>query len=263
MNVPAGMRNLEVARRAFAALPKSITELYFRGDSACYEEPLLKWLSNSERADGPQGFIGFTISADMTPELVEVCKAASAWQMLDNSRADETVQWSEVEFTPGDWPKKAKPLRYLALRIEKRQGFLFANGGTTKYLAVVTNRQGKGDELIRWHWEKAGTIELVHDVLKNDLAAGTMPCGRFGANAAWLRLNVLAFNLQTALKQIALPKKVKTWRPKRMRLWLYNIAGRIAQSAHQLTLYITAGAEALQMLLDARAALRALHCAAG
>jgi len=34
-------------------------------------------------------------------------------------------------------------------------------------------------KLIQWHREKAGTIELVHDVLKNELAAGVLPCGRF------------------------------------------------------------------------------------
>jgi hypothetical protein len=38
--------------------------------------------------------------------------------------------------TPGDWPKAAKPLRYLALRIRKKQGRLFAAGYDTKYLAV-------------------------------------------------------------------------------------------------------------------------------
>lgn len=41
------------------------------------------------------------------------------------------------------------------------------------------------------HREKAGTVEMVHDVLKNELAAGVLPCGRFGANAAWLRLAVI------------------------------------------------------------------------
>ena len=40
--------------------------------------------------------------------------------------------------------------------------------------------------LLEWHRNKAGTIEAVHDVLKNELAAGVLPCSRFGANAAWL-----------------------------------------------------------------------------
>ena len=36
-NVPAQQQPLGVAQRAFEALPESVTEYYFRGDSACYE----------------------------------------------------------------------------------------------------------------------------------------------------------------------------------------------------------------------------------
>ena len=61
-----------------------------------------------------------------------------------------------------------------------------------KYLAIVTNREGPGAALVRWHWQKAGTIELVHDVTKNELKAAVPPCGRFGANAAWDRLSRLS-----------------------------------------------------------------------
>ena len=59
-------------------------------------------------------------------------------------------------------------------------------------------------KLIEWHREKAGTIEGVHDVLKNELAAGVLPSKYFGANAAWLRLAVIAYNVLTALKRLAL-----------------------------------------------------------
>ena len=59
------------------------------------------------------------------------------------------------------------PLQGLALRIRKRQGQLFGGGYDTKYLAVVSNRRElAAPALIRWHWEKAGTIERVHDVTK-------------------------------------------------------------------------------------------------
>jgi hypothetical protein len=48
------------------------------------------------------------------------------------------------------------------------------------------------------------THKALHDVLKNELAAGVMPCGRFGANAAWLRFAVMTHNVLTGLKRIAL-----------------------------------------------------------
>jgi len=38
----------------------------------------------------------------------------------------------------GEWPKEAKQLRYVAARIRKRQGLLFASGCEQKLLAVAT-----------------------------------------------------------------------------------------------------------------------------
>ena len=63
-NVPAQMAPLTVAKAAFAALPKTVTTYYYRGDSACHEKELLRWLSNERREEGPQGRIGFAISVD-------------------------------------------------------------------------------------------------------------------------------------------------------------------------------------------------------
>ena len=35
-----------------------------------------------------------------------------------------------------------------------------------------------------------------------------MPCGRFGANAAWFRLNVLTYNVLSAFKRLTLPDRL-------------------------------------------------------
>ena len=58
-NVPAQMAPLTVAQAAFAAAPKTVTSYYYRGDSACHENKLLRWLLNEKREGGPAGFIGF------------------------------------------------------------------------------------------------------------------------------------------------------------------------------------------------------------
>ncbi len=259
-NVPAGMNNLPLIQRGFASLPETITELFFRSDSACYEESVLKWLANPEREDGPKGEIGFTISADMTPELRKECEAVpdNRWELAED-RPWETVHCAEVEFTPGNWSKDAKPLRYLALRIRAKQGELFANGSTIKYLAVVTNRDGNPVELLRWHWQKAGTIELVHDVSKNELAARVPPCGRFGANAAWYRTSLLTYNVLSALKSLALPSDFGNARPKRLRFSLFTIAGRIISSGGKLILRIAMEIEHRVQLIAARRRLFALR----
>ena len=160
---------------------------------------------------------------------------------------------------PGHWPKDADPLRYVAVRIRKRQGLLFASGCEHKFLAVVSNRQDKtAVELLRWHWEKAGTIEHIHDVSKNELGAATPPSSHFGANAAWYRMSLSTYNVLSAMKSLALPANLSSARPKKLRFALFNLAGKISAHAGELILRISEAAERIVRLLRARARLLAL-----
>ena len=121
-----------------------------------------------------------------------------------------------------------------------------------KQFAVVTNiREWKAARLIEWHREKAGTIEGVHDVLKNELAAGVMPSKYFGTNAAWLRLAVVAHNVMTALKWLALPAELLTARPKRLRFLIFNTAGRVVHHARRVVLRLATTAARLGQWLEA------------
>jgi len=258
--VGAGMATLPLIQRAFASLPPQVTTYYFRADTACYDERTLQWLADPARPGGPRGPIGFTVGADMTAQLHEVCAAAheATWQLVED-RPEETVHCAEVAFTPGDWPKTAEPLRYVALRFRKKQGQLFASGADTKYLALVSNRWDLAPAaLLRWHWQKAGTIELVHDVTKNELGAAVPPCGRFGANAAWYRLSLLTYNVLSALKSLALPASLSAARPKRLRFAVFTLAARLVAHAGRLHVRLGAAADRLAGVIAARARLALL-----
>ena len=137
---------------------------------------------------------------------------------------DAIREWAEVNYLPSDgiWKKDAvSPRRYLAIRVRPRQGELLRDGNRVRHFCIVTNRSdpdgGGGLDLIRWHRGKAGTIEHAHDVLMNELAGAALPSQKFGANAAWLRLNVILYNLLSAYKRVGLPEEFHTARPKRLR----------------------------------------------
>jgi len=236
-NVGSNKQLLPVAKQAFAALPESVEERYFRGDSACYDQQFLGWLRNPEREDGPAGFIGFGISAMMSETLRERVRMLpeAVWKPYRED-AEAVCECAEVtNWDPHPQGEKLDPIRYLAIRISRRQGELFADGRLYKYFAVITNRWDyDAKRLLEWQREKAGSIEAAHDILKNELAAGVMPCGRFGANAAWLRMAVLTYNVLSALKRLALPPELMTARPKRLRFLIFNTAGRILHHARRI-----------------------------
>jgi hypothetical protein len=251
-NVAGGEDPLRSVQRAFANLPPWVGERRFRADSAAYYTPLLKYLVREQ--------IGFAISADMTRELRACCSAVAAqrWARLD-TREREEVDLAEVEFTPGDWPRDAWPLRYIALRFTPRQQELFESKGVS-YHAVVTNRQElDAAALVRWHREKVGTIEHVHRVMKDELGAGVLPSARFGANAAWFRINALTFNVLTVLKRRALPERLRDARPKRLRYELFTLAGELAVHQSQLSVRVPVGNQRLEEIIDARQRLLALY----
>ena len=239
-NVPGMQAPLGVTQRAFQALPEGVKEFYFRGDSACHEEQLLTWLRDEKRNDGPQGRIGFAVSARMHAALLQEIMALPEGKWQAYSENSTTVkECAEVEYVPEESRENRyrEPLRYVALRIRRKQGELFADGTAVKHFAVASNLwEWTPKKLLQWHREKAGSIEATHAVIKNELAGGVMPCGRFGANAAWLRLAVLTYNLLTALKRLALPPELLTARPKRLRFLIFNTPGKLVQHARRTLL---------------------------
>jgi len=230
-NVPAQSGNWRVVRTALAQLPAGIERRLLRGDAGLYE---LELLSNLERER-----VGYAISAPMSRELAARIQELEEGEWLELGRERDAVrQWAEVDYGPASGGAQR---RYLAIRVLKTQGALFADGSDRRHFAVVTNLDWEGDRLINWHREKAGSIEHAHDVLKNGLAAGAFPSGKFGANAAWFRLNAMLYNLLSLLKRETLPGEFHTAKPKRLRFVLLNTVGRLVRHAGETLLRVVSG----------------------
>ena len=248
-NVPARQEPLTCAQWAFAALPSTVTKRYFRGDSACHESGLIGWLKSPEREQEPGGAIGFCVSASRSEVLQKAVQAVSdnQWRTFGKDPDGTQRQWAEVDFVPGEKGEKkdSKPLRYVGLRLLKPQGLLFNDGSDRHHYAVVTNLDWQGGKLLEWHREKAGTIEHVHDEVKNGLAGGHVPSQLMGANAAWFKLNLITYNLVSAIKGLCLDPEERTARLKKFRWLVVHLAGRLNRNGCVLKLRFCASPEAI------------------
>ena len=251
-NVPARQEPLTCAKLAFAALPETITQRYFRGDSACHENELLDWLRHPDREKEPGGRIGFAVSACMSPPLAEALRqiADPGWKTFGTEEDGTLRQWAEVDFVPGQKyeRKESQPLRYVGLRLLKPQGVLFHDGSDRHFHALVTNQKTEGGRLLDWHREKAGTVEHTHDEVKNELGGGHVPSQRFGVNSVWFKISLLTYNLVSAIKGLCLEGEERTARMKRFRLLLIHVAGRMNRNNCVMGLRLCHDAAALKRM---------------
>ena len=279
-NVPAGYENLRVFQHALAVLPDGVVKVYYRSDTAAYQRDLLSYCA--EGKNKRFGVIEFAIGVDVTPEFKHAVAevAEREWHQLerevDGQRVPTGQEWSEVCFVP-NWTAQHKDgptYRFLAIRellqqaeipgLEAQLPFPSMTFGERRYklFGLVTNRDLPGDKLIWWARERCGKGEEMHKIMKEDLAGGHLPSARFGANAAWWGIMVLAFNLNSLMKRLVLPKG---WAPKRLKAIQFgfiNLAGRVVSRARQLIIRLSGGHPTYELLMEVRRRLRSLWNAA-
>ena len=99
--------------------------------------------------------------------------------------------------------------------------------------------------------------------MKDELAAGVLPSQRFGANAAWFRINAITYNLLTLLKRHALPERLRLARPKRLRFEIFTTPARLSVHQSQLIAHLSARGARTEELVLARQRLLATRQALG
>ena len=278
-NVPAGHQQLRVLKESLEYIPSGVERVMLRSDTAGYQKELLKYCA--EGRDERFGVIEFAVGVDVTAEFKRAIGEVEEedWHELRRSVGSREVskgqQWAEVCFVP-NWighSKKSPEYRYIAIRERLRKPPLpgmesqlelsvpimeMPDRGWYKVTGVVTNLGIPGDELIPWYRQRCGKGEEVHRVLKEDLAGGRLPSGQFGVNAAWWAIAVLAFNLNSALKQLALGGEWVSKRLKAVRFAIITLAGRVVRHARTLIIRLGRGHPSYALLVRARRRIMAL-----
>jgi Transposase DDE domain group 1 len=279
-NVPAAFQNLEVFQKSLEVLPQGVQKVYLRSDTAAYQKDLLIYCAKGQNKRF--GVIEFAIGADVTAEFRKAVGevAEEDWQTLkrviDGRQVETGQEWAEVCFVPS-WivSKNGPTYRFIATRellrqqefpgMEVQLPFPTYHRGEKHYKlhGLVTNRDIAGDQLIWWSRERCGKGEEMHSIMKSDLAGGQFPSAQFGANAAWWQIMILAFNLNSLMKSLALPENWGSKRLKALRFGLIHQAGRVVQHARQLAIRLSRNNPVYSIFLGIRQRLRDIQIATG
>jgi hypothetical protein len=278
-NVPAGYEQLRVFKEALELVPSGVDRVYLRSDTAGYQHDLLKYCAEGQNARF--GVIEFAIGADVTAEFKSMVSEVeeSDWFRLhrevNGSLVDSGQEYAEICFVPSRLSrKKSDPeYRFIAIReplsqpdlptldLQRELPFPTMDMDSHRYkvTGIVTNRAIPGDELIQWYRQRCGKSEEVHAVMKEDLAGGTLPSGKFGVNAAWWQIMILALNLHSAMKHVVLGGDWVNKRFKAIRFWLINLPGRVAKSGRELIIRLVGRHASNQTLLSMRTRMANLY----
>jgi hypothetical protein len=271
-NVPAGYEQLRVFQEALDMLPEGVMKVYLRADTAGYDHSLLRYCEKGENKRF--GRIEFAIGVDVTKEFKKAVAEVeqSEWKPLRKEIKGEMretgAEWAEVCFVPNAIARSKNDLvyRYLAIRELLEQPELPGMGGHVelpfptmsmekkryKVFGMVTNRDLEGNELIHWHHQRCGKSEEAHSIMKEDLAGGKLPSSEFGENAAWWGIMILAFNLNSAMKQLVLQGSWVAQRMKAIRFSLIGLPGRVMNHARGLIVRLVKNHPSLAVLVNAR-----------
>jgi hypothetical protein len=253
-------------------LPEGVTKVYLRSDTAGYEHELLRYCEKGENRRF--GRIEFAIGADVTKEFKKAVAEVEEleWKPLRKEIRGEMrktgAEWAEVCFVPNAIARSKKDpvYRYLAIRELLEQSELPGMEGhvelpfpamrmekkSYKVFGVVTNRDLEGNELVNWLHKRCGKSEEAHSIMKGDLAGGKLPSSEFGGNAAWWWIMILAFNLNSAMKQLVLQGSWVAQRMKAIRFSLIGLPGRVMKHARGLIVRLVKNHPALAVLVKAR-----------
>lgn len=183
----AGRGAASFARQALCRLQRAgeVGEVVVRTDSGFYAEKVVRACQAHNAR--------FSISVRLQKSHHELINAIPEheWRAIPYW-LEGAADVAEIPYRPFG---KKQTYRLIVRRVAPTAGSqLWLKGVAYSYYAFITDREGPMLELEADHRQHAVIENVIRD-LKYGAALNHMPSGKFGANAAWLALNVIAHNL--------------------------------------------------------------------
>ena len=227
--------HIEATRLALAQLPRhQRRKALIRADSAGGTHEFLTWLTaRSRRLDYS---VGLTITGDIQDAIGKI--PASAWtQAYDADGEPRPGAWV-AEITGmldlDGWPagmrvivRKERPHPGAQLRFTDIDGHRFTclatgtKGGQLPDLELRHRRRARCEDRIR---------------CAKDTGLRNLPLKGFAQNQLWCEIVALACDLLAWTQMLALAGPARRWEPKRLRLRIFAVAGRLVRGGRRLRL---------------------------
>jgi hypothetical protein len=200
--------------------------IMLRADSGFYSRTVVDACTKAD--------VCFSITAKLHKGGIHTAIAAideSSWVPIAYFQDGAAV--AETTYRP--FGAKGRPCRLIVRRVRPTPGSQLALFAEFSYHTFITDRAGPMLDLETDHRRHAEIENTIRD-LKYGVGLNHLPSGRFGANAAWLALNVIAHNLVRWTSRVGLGETLVT--NDTIRRHHLAMPGRLTRSARTLTVHL-------------------------
>jgi len=239
-NTSPAKENLEFIKQCSNALPIDCTIDKLRIDAAGYQKSIIQYCDDHHIEYAIRAKTSATLKAQIGS------RTEADWMPFINKDGNEVENQHTYRMT--HWIGDYDTPFTLVIQRTKIEGQATLNfnddnidaeeviTGGYLYRGIATNRADMSDsDIIHWYNQRAEDSENRIKELKHDFGGDVLPCSDFKANALYLLISALSFNLFALMRQL-LPEKLAHHRATTIRWRLYAIAGKVVKTARQLTL---------------------------
>jgi hypothetical protein len=227
--------HIEAARLALAQLPRHLRgRALVRADSGGGTREFLRWLTARSR---PLHYsVGMPVTEDMREAILKV--PAKSWtpaydgdgQVRDGAWVADITGLLDLSGWPAGMRvivRKERPHPGAQLRFTDIDGHRFT--------AMATDaRRGQLADLELRHRRRARCEDRIRGA--KDTGLRNLPLKGFAQNQVWCEIAALASELIAWTQMLALTGTARRWEPKRLRLRIFSVAGRLARGGRRLRL---------------------------
>lgn len=199
---------------SFATVPPDIRELRFRADAGFGFQPVLQELEDHD--------VRYAVVARLTTPL------KNALRGLNYQRANARWELAETEYRAHGWSHARRIVAARRLiESEDAHTTLFATGRYL-YRAWTTNLPLTPAGVWHFYEGRAGMEPRIRE-LREDFALRKIPTASFEANALYLEVIRLAYNLVTAFQRTCLPESWQSYTLQKLRFKLFLLPGELTR----------------------------------
>jgi hypothetical protein len=227
--------HIETTRLALAQLPRRLRgRVLVRADSGGGTHEFLHWITSRSR---PLHYsVGMTVTEDMQAAVLRV--PAKSWtpaydgngQVRDGAWVADITGLLDL----GSWPagmrvivRKERPHPGAQLRFTDLDGHRFTAFATD-------TRRGQLADLELRHRRRARCEDRIR--CAKDTGLRNLPLKGYAQNQLWCEIVALACELLAWTQMLALAGPARRWEPKRLRLRVFAVAGRLVRGGRRLRL---------------------------